>query len=229
MPFPLILCSELCFTASVESFEDGGELEAPPLTLVTSPDLRSTPTIDHGRGFGKGFGLSPIPSVGVVFTFSSADDVAGATLGILPVKELLVEFAEELVIRGFISGNFPIVMFGGLSMFEDENFEALRPRMDPPVFGISSILVCVVGSAIFEDVTLPLFPVVDEDALCTDVDVVDSAWPPLATNSLVGEVRLPDKPVDLDFIVRTSHKENEAKRTNMLLSISYNNQITTNH
>lgn len=28
------------------------------VTLVTSPDLRSTPTIDQGRGFGKGLGFA---------------------------------------------------------------------------------------------------------------------------------------------------------------------------
>ena len=62
-PGAFLLDSGFPLPTSFDSFEDGGEAEEPPLTLVISPDLRSTPTIDHGRGFGIGFGLSPIPDV----------------------------------------------------------------------------------------------------------------------------------------------------------------------
>ena len=47
-------------------------MEAPPLTLVNSPDFLSTPTIDHGRGFGSGLGLAPIP-IAVLALVSSPD------------------------------------------------------------------------------------------------------------------------------------------------------------
>ena len=47
---------------AADNDEDGGsvELDPEPPTLVISPDLRSTPTIDHGRGLGKGLGFAVI-------------------------------------------------------------------------------------------------------------------------------------------------------------------------
>ena len=90
---------------SEASFE-GGEADDPPLTLVISPDLRSTPTIDHGLGFGNGFGLGPKPVVGV-FVFSSTDDTACAILELTPIDDGFVEL-EMLEVLGFASGNFSV-------------------------------------------------------------------------------------------------------------------------
>ena len=45
-----------------------------PSTEVISPDFRSTPTIDHGRGFGSGFGLAASPIDDPLVSFDSGDE-----------------------------------------------------------------------------------------------------------------------------------------------------------
>jgi len=74
-----------------------------PRTVVSSPDFLSTPTIDQGRGLGKGFGLRG-PK------FSDAEGMLGAA-----------EIALERVLG---SGEVPPGMLG-------ENLFVLRPTMDP--------------------------------------------------------------------------------------------------
>lgn len=96
-------------------------------TEVSSPDLRSTPTMDHGLGFGNGFGFGGHTSDGV--------SIVGA-----------VVVAD--VVRGFGSGDVPVDSPG-------ENFDALSPTIDPfkSSFPGSSNLVEIedVGSGFEED------------------------------------------------------------------------------
>ena len=148
-----VLFSALSLADSIAILEDGGEDEAPPLTLVTSPDLRSTPTIDHGRGLGNGFGLGPAPIEGTV-VFSCPDAAVCDTIEVLPVvhgfvaEELIAE--DKLVVLGLISGNFPLLEFDEFGRFDGVNFDALRPTMEPPIFCVSSILE-LEDFALFED------------------------------------------------------------------------------
>ncbi len=51
--------------AAADGFDDEEESED---TDVTSPDFLSTPTMDHGRGLGRGFGLAGYEGVVVVVT-----------------------------------------------------------------------------------------------------------------------------------------------------------------
>lgn len=111
-PCEFVLDSGFPLTTSFDNFEDSGEAEEPPLTLVISPDLRSTPTIDHGRGFGIGFGLSPSPDVDTGERFSSPDDKTWAPFNLLPAEGLIDELpGDKLVTLGLISGNFELLEF----------------------------------------------------------------------------------------------------------------------
>ncbi len=77
-----------------------------PKTDVISPDFLSTPTIDQGRGLGKGLGLRG-PIVSVI------------------VPEEVFEAAGEMTLALALgSGDVPPVMFG-------KNLFALRPTIDP--------------------------------------------------------------------------------------------------
>lgn len=134
---------------SVTFLQDGGEAEVPPLTLVISPDLRSTPTIDQGRGFGNGFGLGPMLTDGN--GFFSSEEATLVTVELEPglhgsVVEVLLIAEDKLVVLGFTSGRFSLFEFEDLPRFE-ENFVALRPTMDPPIF-------CVFSISVLEDCTL---------------------------------------------------------------------------
>ena len=128
-------------------------------TLVTSPDLRSTPTIDQGRGLGRGLGL------GLKWVLGTAGE------GVL--SSAAAEVGKVLVLRGLASGD-------GEAFFSKLNLVDLKPTMDPlgsSVFGFSSISL--------------------------GVEVVIGE----AENSLVGEVKLAAKPVDLLIQKHTkSHK-----------------------
>ena len=127
-------------------------------TLVTSPDLRSTPTIDQGRGLGRGLGL------GLKWLLVTGGE------GVLSSA---AEVGKVLVLRGLASGD-------GEAFFSKLNLVDLKPTMDPlgsSVFGFSSISL--------------------------GVEVVMGE----AENSLVGEVKLAAKPVDLLIQKHTkSHK-----------------------
>ena len=85
------------------------------VTLVISPDFRSTPTMDQGLGFGKGLGL--IPRVG------------GDSSGLF----------EVIFDLGLASGEGE-AFFSRLANFED-----LRPTMEPPPevddFGVDKSLL----------------------------------------------------------------------------------------
>jgi hypothetical protein len=74
-----------------------------PTTEVSSPDFRSTPTIDHGLGFGRGFGF------GGQIKLSLFDDVV---------------VVIDVEVRGFGSGEVPVERPG-------ENFEDRSPTIDP--------------------------------------------------------------------------------------------------
>ena len=77
-----------CSCCGVSGFES---VVAQSLTTeVSSPDLRSTPTMDHGLGFGNGFGFGGHTSDGV--------SIVGA-----------------VVVRGFGSGDSPGENFDALS------------------------------------------------------------------------------------------------------------------
>ena len=94
---------------------------SPPTTDVSSPDFRSTPTIDQGLGLGRGLGFGR-----AVTLFSMLlDDGVGATVVVV------VE-----VVRGFGSGDVPLVS-------PDVNLEARRPTMEP----FNSSLFVVGGGA----------------------------------------------------------------------------------
>ena len=109
-------------------------------TLVTSPDFLSTPTMDQGRGLGKGLGFGPAKCGGVV------SSVLGIVLGLASGEG--VAFFSKLV-----------------------NFEDLSPTMDP----LGSSFLLSSGSL--------------------GVEVVIGV-----ANSLVGEVKLAAKPVDLQSV-----------------------------
>ena len=116
-----------CSCCGVSGFES---VVAQSLTTeVSSPDLRSTPTMDHGLGFGNGFG----------FGGHTSDVVADV------VNIIVVVVAD--VVRGFGSGDVPVDSPG-------ENFDALSPTIEPfkSSFPGSSNLVEIedVGSG-FED------------------------------------------------------------------------------
>ena len=118
-------------------------------TLVTSPDLRSTPTIDQGRGLGRGLGL------GLKWLLL----VTGGSSTAVEVGKVLVDD------RGLASGE-------GEAFFSRLNLDDLKPTMDP--LGCSSF-------ACFSSM------------MSLGVEVVIGE----AENSLVGEVKLAAKPVDL--------------------------------
>ena len=108
VPCTFAFDSEFPLCASVDNFEDGGEADDPPLTLVISPDLRSTPTIDHGRGLGIGFGLGAIADADAGDTFSSPD----WTFDVFVFEDVMVELpADKLVTLGLISGNLELLEF----------------------------------------------------------------------------------------------------------------------
>ena len=93
----------------VRCWDDSG-FESPPVlelfsptTEVSSPDFRSTPTIDHGLGFGRGFGF------GGQIKLSLFDDVV---------------VVIDVEVRGFGSGEVPVERPG-------ENFEDRSPTIDP--------------------------------------------------------------------------------------------------
>lgn len=96
---------------------------SPPTTDVSSPDFRSTPTIDQGLGLGRGLGFGRPVTLFSMLLVNGA--VVGATVVVVDV------------VRGFGSGDVPLVS-------PDENLEARRPTMEP--FN-SSLLVVGGGGA----------------------------------------------------------------------------------
>ncbi len=63
--------------ATVGPLRASGESALPPITEVSSPDFLSTPTMDQGRGLGRGFGLGgPSPPLTLDFVPSADPDEA---------------------------------------------------------------------------------------------------------------------------------------------------------
>ena len=173
-------------------------MEAPPLTLVISPDLRSTPTMDQGRGFGNGFGLRPSPDI------EASSPELDATCAVVKVFALVLAFDcvvaiadEKLVVLGFISGTFPLIALEELPRFDDDSFVALKPRIEPPIFGVSSFFGMEEVWGLF-----------DEEFNAQSLSCTYEG--PAVENSLVGEDRFPAKPVDLRFVSKTSQEEKQS-------------------
>ena len=94
-----------CDDSGFDSFPVLPELLS-PTTEVSSPDFRSTPTIDQGLGLGRGFGF------GGHIKVSLLDEV------------VVVVVIDDVDVRGFGSGEVPADRPG-------ENFEARSPTIDP--------------------------------------------------------------------------------------------------
>ena len=149
--------------------------EVAPPTVVISPDFRSTPTMDQGRGLGSGLGLAV---VGVT--------PAPLSLGLTP--SLFEASGDE--------EEFPVK--------DEENLEALNPTIDPPPpapplpgFTVDESLV----SNLLHDLSsMPLdkfLQAAPEDAKL-DVAVPDEVAVAEVANSFVGDFKFPASPVDLD-------------------------------
>ena len=192
-------------------------MEAPPLTLVISPDLRSTPTMDQGRGFGNGFGLRPSPGIEA----SSPElDAACAVVEVFAlVFALVLEFDcvvavanEKLVVRGFISGTFPLIALEELPILDDDSFVALKPRIEPPIFGVASFFGMEEVWGLF-----------DEEFNAQSLSCTYEG--PAVENSLVGEDRFPAKPVDLRFVSKMSQEEKQSRGYDIIIM---NSKLRTN-
>lgn len=113
--------TELFLESPEASVADGDEASLPAPTAVTSPDLRSTPTIDHGLGLGSGFGLG-----------AEAGDTAEAS--VVALGEAEVELAEVEAVKArrptmeppFDSSSLssPLVLVRPKSLVGDAKFPA---------------------------------------------------------------------------------------------------------
>jgi len=139
------------------------------VTLVTSPDFRSTPTMDQGRGLGRGLGLGP----------TGGEDPS--SLGLLPLPVLLVPKTAAAALGAAGRADLGLASGDGEDFFSRlVNFVDRRPRIEPPPLDGATVVLEFVVSLI-SMVSSPLF---DRD---------------FGENSLVGEVKFAARPVDLSL------------------------------
>ena len=137
------------------------------VTLVTSPDFRSTPTMDQGRGLGRGLGLGP----------TGGEDPS--SLGLLPLPALLVPKTAAAALGAAGRADLGLASGDGEDFFSRlVNFVDRRPRIEPPPLDGATVVLAFVVSFI-SMVSSPLF---DRD---------------FGENSFVGDVKFAARPVDL--------------------------------